>query len=113
VEPWLLWTIIGLYPLTGQTTFLITAPRPKDLTIHMEGGRELQITAEGISDKAIYVQSLKVNGKDWNKSWLTWEDVFQDGGKMEFVLGEKPRDWATGPLPPSPATEGQVQPHRK
>ncbi|CAI4210637.1 unnamed protein product [Parascedosporium putredinis] len=64
---------------------------------------QLVITAQGASETAIYVQSLKVNGKTWNKSWVSWNDIFRDGGKMEFVLGEEAVDWATGPPPPSPA----------
>jgi hypothetical protein len=96
--------MIGLYPLTGQTTFLIGSPWLKDLTINLGGGAKLEITAQGASSEdAIYVQSLKVNGKDWDKAWVSWNDVFRDGGKMEFVLGKNPVNWATGPPPPSPA----------
>ncbi|KEZ41153.1 putative glycosyl hydrolase protein [Scedosporium apiospermum] len=104
MESWLLWNMIGLYPLTGQTTFLIGSPWLKDLTINLGGGAKLEITAQGASSEdAIYVQSLKVNGKDWDKAWVSWNDVFRDGGKMEFILGKSPVNWATGPPPPSPA----------
>ncbi|KAI8960699.1 glycoside hydrolase family 92 protein [Daldinia sp. FL1419] len=105
MESWLLWSIIGLYPMTGQTTFLVGSPWFKDLTIDLGGGNKLQINAEGGSSQSYYVQSLKVNGKDWDKAWVTWEDVFAKGGTLDFVLGEEPKDWATGDAPPSPATE--------
>jgi putative alpha-1,2-mannosidase len=55
------------------------------------------------------VQSLKVNGKEWTQSWLTWADVFASGGPMEFVLGSEPVNWATGSLPPSLATETEAE----
>lgn len=103
MESWLLWNMIGMYPLTGQTTFLIGSPWFEDLTIHLGGDRKLEITSSGGSEKSFYVQSLKVNGEDWDRSWLTWEDVFADGGKMHFELGPEPKDWATGDPPPSPA----------
>ncbi|KAJ5489195.1 hypothetical protein N7539_004085 [Penicillium diatomitis] len=48
---------------------------------------------------------VPVNGKVWTKSWLTWEDVFAEGGLFEFRLGAQPIQWATGELPPSPASE--------
>ncbi|KAI0850487.1 glycoside hydrolase family 92 protein [Daldinia vernicosa] len=105
MESWLLWSIIGLYPMTGQTTFLIGSPWFKDLTIDLGGGNKLQINTEGGDAQSYYVQSLKVNGKSWDKAWVAWEDVFANGGTLDFVLGSEPADWATGDAPPSPATE--------
>ena len=48
--------------------------------------------------------NLKVNGKTWDKAWVAWEDVFEKGGTMEYVMGTSPSRWATGELPPSPAS---------
>lgn len=105
MESWLLWNMIGMYPLTGQTTFLIGSPWFEELTIHLGEGKELKITSTGGSDTSFYVQSLKVNGEPWDKSWVTWDDVFADGGTLDFELGPEPKDWATGPLPPTPASD--------
>ncbi|KAK9414058.1 putative Glycoside hydrolase family 92 protein [Seiridium unicorne] len=105
MESWILWVMLGLYPVTGQTTFLIGSPWFNDLTIHLGGNKELQITTTGGSEDTYYVQSLKVNGEAWDKAWISWDDVFADGGTMEFVLGPDPVLWATGAAPPSPATE--------
>ncbi|KAF9870064.1 alpha-mannosidase family protein [Colletotrichum karsti] len=105
MESWLLWNMIGLYPLTGQTTFLIGSPWFSDLSISLGGGRQLNITSTGGGDDSFYVQSLRVNGEPWDKSWVTWGDIFADGGSLEFELGPEPKEWATGDLPPSPASE--------
>ncbi|KAJ9405916.1 CAZyme family GH92 [Paecilomyces variotii] len=108
MQTWLLWNIIGLYPITGQTTFLIHSPWFESLTIDLGSGKTLQITStggDGNGDSSFYVQSLKVNGNPWNRNWLTWDDVFAQGGTLEFVLGDSPTDWATGDVPPSPASE--------
>lgn len=104
MESWLLWNMIGLYPITGQTTFLIGSPWFSNLTISLGHGKMLQITSIGGSETAFYVQSLRVNGKTWNKSWLCWYDIFAEGGTLEFVLGELPTRWTTGDLPPSPGS---------
>lgn len=105
MESWLLWNMIGMYPLTGQTTFLIGSPWFEELTIDLENGKKLEVTSTGGSDTSFYVQSLKVNGQKWNKSWVTWDDIFAQGGTLAFELGPEPKDWATGPPPPSPASE--------
>ncbi|KAK8127456.1 putative glycosyl hydrolase protein [Apiospora sp. TS-2023a] len=104
MESWVLWVMLGLYPMTGQTTFLVGSPWFSDLTIHLGGGKELHITTSGGSEDVYYVQSLKVNGETWDKAWVTWDDILANGGTMEYVLGSEPVNWATGPTPPSPAT---------
>ncbi|KAF2755081.1 glycosyl hydrolase [Pseudovirgaria hyperparasitica] len=106
MQTWLLWNMIGLYPLTGQTTFLIGSPWFESMSINLGNGRALKITSSGgNSDTAYYVQSLRVNGENWTKNWLTWSDVFENGGTMEFVLGTQAKKWDTGDPPPSPASD--------
>ncbi|KAK0111191.1 hypothetical protein ONS95_001567 [Cadophora gregata] len=110
MQTWLLWNMIGLYPITGQTTFLIHSPWYESMTIDLGTGKILKVTStggDGNGDSNIYVQSLKVNGQVWTTNWLTWDDVFANGGTMEYVLGAEPVQWATGPVPPSPGTELQ------
>jgi putative alpha-1,2-mannosidase len=78
------------------------------MTIDLSNGKTLSITStggDGNGDTDFYVQSLKVNEQNWTKNWLVWDDVFANGGTLEFVLGPNPVQWATGDLPPSPATE--------
>lgn len=109
MESWVLWVMLGLYPMTGQTTFLIGSPWFSDLNIDLGDGKKLDITTKGGSETSYYVQSLKVNGEVWDKAWVTWSDIFENGGTMDFVLGPSPRNWTTGPPPPSPGTEAPAQ----
>ncbi|KAF4126465.1 Glycosyl hydrolase family 92 [Geosmithia morbida] len=104
MESWLLWNMIGLYPMTGQPYFYIGSPWFSDLTIDLGAGKKLEVTTKGGSEAEFYVQSLEVNGIAWNKSWLTWDDVFANGGSLDFVLGATPANWTTGPVPASPAS---------
>jgi predicted alpha-1,2-mannosidase len=105
MESWLLWNMLGLYPIVGQTTFLIGSPWFANTTISLGHGKSLTVTTANGSDSSFYVQSLDVNGKPWTQSWVTWDDVFANGGTMDFVLGPNPVKWATGPAPPSPGSE--------
>lgn len=99
--------VLGLYPMAGQTTFLIGSPWFSNTTISLDNGKSLVVTTTGGSDTSYYVQSLLVNGKQWTQSWLTWNDIFANGGTMDFTLGPEPKNWTTGKAPPSPASEFQ------
>lgn len=91
--------------MTGQTTFLVLAPWFERMTISLGDEKTLVVsTVGGDRDNAPYVQSLKVNGKSWDKAWVTWDDVFAKGGTLEFVLGKDKVEWSMGDLPPSPAS---------
>ena len=102
MESWVLWNMLGLFPMTGQPIFFIGSPWFSDLIIDIGNGKNIEITTDGGDEDAYYVQSLKVNGKSWNKSWLSWWDIFADGGKLEFELGAEPKNWTTGERPPVP-----------
>lgn len=97
--------MIGLWPMTGQTTFLVLSPWFEKMTINLKDDKRLVITTTGGDrNSGPYVQSLKVNGEAWTKSWVTWEDIFTNGGTLDFVLGADKVEWSTGDLPPSPAS---------
>lgn len=103
LDSWLIWNMLGLYPVATQDVYLILSPWFDNISVDIGGGRKLHITAQNLSDSSYYVQSLKVNGQPWNRSWLTHDDlVGGDGGQIEFVLGPTPGEWDTGNVPPSP-----------
>jgi putative alpha-1,2-mannosidase len=107
LSSWLVWNMIGLYPVVTQPVYLILAPRFEDISVQLGGaGNTLRITAAGF-DKGAYVQKLKVNGKPWSKSWISHELLVGKDGKeshLEFTMGAQPVKWDDGELPPSPGT---------
>lgn len=107
MQSWLLWVMIGLYPLTGQNTFLIGSPwlSQLEITLDASGSKKVIINATRDGEGSYHVQRVRLNGRNWKQSWLTWSDLFENGGTLEFELGARPWNWATGALPPSPATE--------
>lgn len=100
LDCWMLWQMLGLYPVVTQPVYLIGSPWFSNISMAV-GNHTLMITAQNLSDSSFYVQSLKVNGQAWNQSWITHDDI-KNGGSLDFVLGSTPVSWDNGMLPPSP-----------
>jgi len=96
-----------------QTVYLVGSPWFEDLNITVNGNSTLRIrasvegnvttnTGNGFGQENYYVQSLKVNGQEWDRNWFEHDDVMVKGGTIEFVLGDEVKVWESGVIPPSP-----------
>ncbi|MGK9461792.1 GH92 family glycosyl hydrolase [Streptomyces sp. G6] len=118
---WFLFSALGFYPLVmGSGEYAIGSPLFKKATVHLENGRELVVKAPKNSNRNIYVQGLKVNGKRWKSTALP-HDLIARGGVLEFDMGPRPSTWGTGenaapvsiteddevPTPRADVTEGE------
>jgi putative alpha-1,2-mannosidase len=97
----MMWQMLGLYPVVPQPIYLTGSPWFSNISMHVGHGKFLNISARNLSDESYYVQSLRVNGQNWNQSWVHHDDI-KSGGTLEFVLGSFPAMWDVGPIPPSP-----------
>lgn len=102
MQAWLIFGLLGFYPVAGSTTYLISSPFFSSATINLENGDKVEITASNVSSDNIYIQSVELNGKAWDKNWFTHDDLFKNGGSLHFELGSSPARWDTGDVPPSP-----------
>ncbi|PCG95416.1 Alpha-1,2-mannosidase, putative [Penicillium occitanis (nom. inval.)] len=104
MNSWLLWQLLGLYPIVTQPNYLIGSPWFPEINMTVNGNKTLYITATGLdyNEGSYYVESVRLNGKEWNRNWLAHEDIFVDGGSVDFVLGKNMTLWETGDVPPSP-----------
>lgn len=95
---------LGYYPVTpGSPTYNIGSPIFTESVIKMGNGKEFKIVATNCSDDNKYIQSAKLNGKEWNKPWFSHDDM-RNGGTLELVMGSRPnRSWGStaGSAPPS------------
>ncbi|KAK3680163.1 hypothetical protein LTR78_000540 [Recurvomyces mirabilis] len=103
LNSWLIWQMLGLYPVVTQPVYLIQSPWFDDINMTINGNATLRITATGLDNtNSYYVQSAKVNGKQTDQNWLLHDDVMVNGGTIEFELGSQQTRWDTGAAPPSP-----------
>jgi len=104
LDSWLIWNMLGIYPVVTQPVYLILAPWFDDIRVNIGEGKTIRITAKNldVAGGSVFVQSLKVNGQHWDKSWITHNDLTVGNATLEFVLGAAHAEWDTAELPPSP-----------
>lgn len=102
LNSWLIWQMLGLYPIVTQPVYLLSSPWFPEINITVNGNRTLRITAQGLGEESYYVQGVSLNGEEWGKNWFAHDDVMAEGGTIAFVLGEEERVWEWEEGPPSP-----------
>jgi len=95
---------IGFYPVTpGLPMYVIGSPMFENTTLKLGNGNTFTVACKNYSPENKYIQSAKLNGKTWNKSWFSHQELMA-GGKLELVMGLQPnKDWASADasVPPS------------
>lgn len=101
MSSWYVWSALGLYPVyPGRADLVIGSPLFTEAVITRPGAK-IVVRARGAAMDAPYVQSLKVDGKASNASWLPASFV-QRGGTLDFELGAtKNEQWGAQDVPPS------------
>lgn len=95
MSAWYILSSVGLYqvdPVGGR--FVIGSPLFDKATVNVGGGKTFTVVAKNNSDKNIYVQSARLNGKNLKNSYVDFNDI-RRGGTLELVMGPKPSKWAT------------------
>ncbi|MCX6332903.1 MAG: GH92 family glycosyl hydrolase [Bacteroidia bacterium] len=97
---------LGFYPVTpGSPTYNIGSPVFTESVVKMENGKEFRIKAINCSDDNKYIQSAKLNGKEWNKPWFSHDDI-KNGGLLELVMGNMAnKAWGSSPDSAPPSAE--------
>ena len=104
MSAFVVFSMIGFYPVTpGLPIYVIGSPFFENVKVDLGNNKTFEIQCINYGKENKYIQSAKLNGKDWDKSWFTHEDLMK-GGKLEFTMGNVAnKKWASLPasLPPS------------
>lgn len=97
MSAWYVLSAAGFYPVTpGATHYAIGTPLFPEVRFNLENGKSFTIKAPAVSDQNPYIQSARLKGKPYNKSFLTHEDLM-NGGKLVFQMGPRPnKRWGIG-----------------
>lgn len=96
MSAWYVFGALGFYPVCPATPYYaIGSPVFPRAEIAVGNGRTFTIEAEGTSPENIYIQSATLNGKPYNKSYISHSDI-TGGGVLRFVMGPRPNPaWGT------------------
>jgi predicted alpha-1,2-mannosidase len=97
MSAWLIFTGLGFYPVApGSNEYVLGRPFVDHATIHLPNGKKFSVVAEGLGPNHPYVESVSLDGKPLDRSFLRHEEILR-GGELRFVMGAKPNTtWATG-----------------
>ena len=96
MSAWYIFSALGFYPYVHAVPeYAIGSPLFDQATLHMRGG-DFVIKAKNNSAENKYVQSVTLNGKPWDKTFLPHSALVK-GGTMEFEMGPSPSSWGTAP----------------
>jgi putative alpha-1,2-mannosidase len=97
MSAWYVLSAMGFYELCpGSDHYDIGSPIVDKAVLHFENGKSFTIKANNNLKGNVYIQSAKLNGKTYNKSYFTYEDI-ANGGELEFTMGAEPnKSWGSG-----------------
>jgi predicted alpha-1,2-mannosidase len=113
MSAWYVLSAMGIYSVTpGSVIYAIGSPALQQATLHLENGKSFTIEAQNFSLQNVYIQSATLNGKPYNKSYITQQNIMQ-GGKLSLVMGPHPnKKWGVGKgnMPVSAITDNPIVP---
>ena len=103
MSSWYVWAALGMYPeIPGRAELLLGSPLFPHAVVHGSGG-DVVIDAPDASAARPYVTALRVDGKPYDRPWLS-PSLVEHGGRLQFELGSAPNtQWgsAVDNAPPS------------
>lgn len=90
MSAWYIFSAMGFYPVCpGADQYVLGTPYLPYICVKLDDGKTLEIKAPQVSDRNRYVQAVKLNGKPYDKGFITHEDIAA-GGELVFEMGSKP-----------------------
>ena len=110
MSAFVVFSMMGFYPAPpGLPVYALGSPVFSKVTIRLENGRDFVLRAPGADREHKYIQSVTVDGRPWEKTWLS-HDVIVNGGRVAIEMADRPnKAWGSGEdaAPPSEGVLGR------
>ncbi|WP_430927234.1 GH92 family glycosyl hydrolase [Polaribacter marinivivus] len=95
MSAWYIFSSLGFYPVTpASNQYIIGSPLFNKATINLENGKSFTVEMVYKSEENIYIKSAKLNGKNYEYSFINHNDII-NGGTLVFEMTNKPSNWGT------------------
>lgn len=90
MSAWYVLSSMGLYQVDpAGGIYVFGSPLFDEVVMKVGNEKTFRITAHHNSKENMYIQSARLNGKEYTKSYIHYNDIMQ-GGVLEFEMGNKP-----------------------
>jgi predicted alpha-1,2-mannosidase len=87
---WYVFSALGFYPVCpGSGEYVLGSPLFKNVTVNLPNGKKITVTASDNDRDRRYVSSMKVNGKNYTKNYITHETLVS-GANIRYRMSESP-----------------------
>ncbi|MCX6197986.1 MAG: GH92 family glycosyl hydrolase [Bacteroidetes bacterium] len=96
MSAWYVFSALGFYPVCpGSDHYAIGSAVLDKATIHLENGKSFTVTANANQKENVYISSAKLNGANYTKSYLLYDDL-KNGGTLHLEMsGEPNKNWGS------------------
>ena len=91
MSAWYVFSAMGFYPVNPVSgKYEIGTPLFPEMQLHLANSKTFTVLAPNVNKKNIYIQSTKVNGHPYDKTYITHEQIMS-GATVEFEMGSTPK----------------------
>jgi putative alpha-1,2-mannosidase len=90
MSSWFVMSAMGLFPYDpAEPVYQIGSPIFPELILHLDNGKDFKIIAKNVSEDNFYIQSARLNGREFNQPWIEYKTL-REGGTLELEMGSQP-----------------------
>ena len=91
MSAWYVFSAMGFYPVNPVSgRYEIGTPLFPEIKLHLANGKTFTVFAPNVNKENIYIQSIKVDGQPYDKTYLTHEQIMS-GATVEFEMSNTPK----------------------
>ncbi|MFV0331287.1 MAG: GH92 family glycosyl hydrolase [Dysgonomonas sp.] len=89
---WYVFSALGFYPVCpGTDQYILGSPLFKKVTLKLENGKEIAISADNVSVNNKYIEAMTIHGKSSSRNYITHQELM-NSGEINFKMASSPNE---------------------
>ena len=90
MSAWFVFSAMGFYPVNPVNgIYELGTPLFKKMQLHLDNGNIFTVNAPDVSKENIYIRSIKIDGKPYDKTFITHEQIMS-GATVDMEMSATP-----------------------